>query len=50
MTQLHNRRTGTCAAPSSTLYEFTVSSWSEEMNSWSARARGLISVTLNTFS
>nr|QEE83323.1 polyketide synthase 2122 [Alternaria oxytropis] len=50
MTQLHNRRTGTRAAPSSTLYEFTVSSWSEEMSSWSAHARGLISVTFKTFS
>ncbi|RMZ66024.1 beta-ketoacyl synthase domain-containing [Pyrenophora seminiperda CCB06] len=50
MTQLHNRRTGTRAAPSDTLYEFTVSSWSDEMNSWTAHARGLISVTLSTFS
>ncbi|KAF1940979.1 hypothetical protein EJ02DRAFT_512715 [Clathrospora elynae] len=50
MTQLHNRRTGTRAAPSSTLYEFTVSSWSEEMSSWSANARGLISVTFKAFS
>ncbi|KAI2485626.1 Mycocerosic acid synthase [Pyrenophora tritici-repentis] len=50
MTQLHNRRTGTRAAPSDTLYEFTVSSWSEELNSWTAHARGLISVTFKRFS
>ncbi|XP_014551034.1 hypothetical protein COCVIDRAFT_31369 [Bipolaris victoriae FI3] len=50
MTQLHNRRTGTRAAPSSTLYEFTISSWNEEMSSWSAHARGLISITYKTFS
>jgi acyl transferase domain-containing protein/NADPH:quinone reductase-like Zn-dependent oxidoreductase/SAM-dependent methyltransferase len=50
MTQLHNRRIGTRAAPSSTLYEFTVSSWSEEMSSWCAHARGLISVTFRSFS
>ncbi|KAE8834902.1 hypothetical protein PTNB85_06235 [Pyrenophora teres f. teres] len=50
MTQLHNRRIGTRAAPSDTLYEFTVSSWSEEMDSWTAHARGLISVTFKTFS
>ncbi|KAI4710994.1 Type I Iterative PKS [Alternaria sp. Ai002NY15] len=50
MTQLHNRRTGTRAAPSSTLYEFVVSSWSEEMNSWSAHARGLVSVVFKAFS
>jgi acyl transferase domain-containing protein/NADPH:quinone reductase-like Zn-dependent oxidoreductase/SAM-dependent methyltransferase len=50
MTQLHNRRTGTRAEPSSTLYEFTVSSWSEEMSIWSAHARGLISVTFKAFS
>ncbi|KAL6167888.1 Highly reducing polyketide synthase alt5 [Exserohilum turcicum] len=50
MTQLHNRRTGTRAAPSSTLYEFTVSSWSDETSSWSAHARGLVSVTFKNFS
>ncbi|RYN74805.1 Compactin diketide synthase [Alternaria alternata] len=50
MTQLHNRRTGTRAAPSSTLYEFTIFSWSEEMSSWSAHARGLVSVAFKAFS
>jgi acyl transferase domain-containing protein/NADPH:quinone reductase-like Zn-dependent oxidoreductase/SAM-dependent methyltransferase len=50
MTQLHSRRIGTRAAPSSTLYEFTVSSWSEEMSSWCAHARGLISITFRSFS
>ncbi|EMD84807.1 hypothetical protein COCC4DRAFT_179820 [Bipolaris maydis ATCC 48331] len=50
MTQLHNRRTGTRAAPSSALYEFTISSWNKEMSCWSAHARGLISITYKTFS
>ncbi|KAH4186698.1 hypothetical protein HBI81_132540 [Parastagonospora nodorum] len=50
MTQLHNRRTGTRAAVSSTLYEFTISSWSEEMSSWNAHASGLISATFKPFS
>jgi hypothetical protein len=49
-TQLYNRRTGTRAALSSTLYEFTVSSCSEEMSSWDAHTRGLISATFISFS
>lgn len=46
MVQLHPRRTGTKAAPSATLNEFTVSSWSEEAREWTVHARGLVSVTL----
>lgn len=43
--QLHPRRTGTKAAPSATLNEFTVSSWSEDSKEWTVHARGLVSVT-----
>ncbi|KAK7956628.1 uncharacterized protein PG986_005850 [Apiospora aurea] len=43
--QLHPRRTGTKAGPSSSLNEFTVSSWSEETREWTVHARGLISLT-----
>ncbi|KAJ0106987.1 hypothetical protein J7T55_011082 [Diaporthe amygdali] len=46
MVQLHPRRTGTKAAPSATLNEFTVSSWSEDSTEWIIHSRGLISVTL----
>lgn len=42
---LHPRLVGTKGSPSNSLYEFTVSSWSEQMNEWTAHARGLISVT-----
>ncbi|KZL70949.1 polyketide synthase (beta-ketoacyl synthase domain-containing protein) [Colletotrichum tofieldiae] len=45
MIQLHGRRTGTKAAPSATLNEFSVSSWSEEIKEWTVHARGLVSVT-----
>lgn len=45
MVQLHPRRTGTKAAPSATLNEFAVSSWSEEAAEWTVHARGLVSVT-----
>ncbi|EKG12367.1 Beta-ketoacyl synthase [Macrophomina phaseolina MS6] len=45
LVQFHPRRTGTKAAPSTTLYEFTVSSWSEDAKQWTAHCRGLISVT-----
>lgn len=48
MVQLHPRRTGTKAAPSATLNEFTVSSWSEEALEWTVHARGLVSVTLQS--
>lgn len=48
MVQLHPRRTGTKAAPSETLNEFTVSSWSEEGQEWTVHARGLVSVTLES--
>lgn len=48
MVQLHPRRTGTKAAPSATLSEFTVSSWSEEGQEWTAHARGLVSATLRS--
>lgn len=48
MVQLHPRRTGTKAAPSATLNEFTVSSWSEEAREWTVHARGLVSVTLQS--
>ncbi|KAK7927597.1 hypothetical protein PG985_004595 [Apiospora marii] len=43
--QLHPRRTGTKAGPSSSLNEFAVSSWSEETREWTVHARGLISLT-----
>lgn len=45
MVQFHPRRTGTKAAPSSSLYEFQVSSWSEDAFEWTCHARGLVSVT-----
>ena len=45
MVQLHPRRTGTKAGPSSTLNEFTVSSWSADANEWTSHARGFVSVT-----
>ncbi|KAK8225326.1 beta-ketoacyl synthase domain-containing protein [Phyllosticta capitalensis] len=45
MVNFHPRRTGTKAAPSATLNEFTVSSWSKDSNQWTVHARGLISVT-----
>lgn len=45
MVQLHARRTGTKAAPSATLHEFSVSSWSEDGQEWTVHARGLVSVT-----
>lgn len=45
MVQLHPRRTGTKAGPSSTLYEFTVSSWSADVKEWTSHARGFVSVT-----
>lgn len=48
MVQLHPRRTGTKAAPSATLNEFNVSSWSEEGSEWTVHARGLVSVTLQS--
>ncbi|KAH9205133.1 fatty acid synthase S-acetyltransferase [Leptodontidium sp. 2 PMI_412] len=43
--QFHPRRTGTKAAPSTSLNEFSVSSWSEEAQEWTVHARGLISTT-----
>lgn len=43
--QFHARRTGTKAAPSNSLNEFSVSSWSEEVQEWTVHARGLISTT-----
>lgn len=43
--QLHPRRTGTKAGPSSSLNELSVSSWSEETREWTVHARGLISLT-----
>lgn len=48
MVQLHPRRTGTKTAPSATLNEFTVSSWSEDSKEWTVHARGLVSVTLQS--
>lgn len=45
MVQFHPRRTGTKAAPSTSLNEFTVSSWSEATNEWVVHARGMVSVT-----
>ncbi|KAI6513695.1 Type I Iterative PKS [Pyricularia oryzae] len=45
MTQLHARRTGTKAAPSNALYEFAVSSWSDDAEQWTVHARGLVSLT-----
>lgn len=48
MVQLHPRRTGTRAAPSATLHEFSVSSWSEDGQEWTVHARGLVSVTLQS--
>lgn len=48
MVQLHPRRTGTKAAPSATLNEFSVSSWSEDSQEWTVHARGLVSVTLQS--
>lgn len=48
MVQLHPRRTGTKAAPSATLNEFSVSSWSEDGQEWTVHARGLVSVTLQS--
>ncbi|KAK4494800.1 hypothetical protein PRZ48_014156 [Zasmidium cellare] len=45
MVQLHRRRTGTKAAPSTSQYEFQVSSWSDEANEWTTHARGLVSLT-----
>lgn len=43
--QLHPRRIGTKSAPSSTLNEFVISSWSEDAQMWTTHARGLISAT-----
>jgi acyl transferase domain-containing protein len=43
--QFHKRRTGTKAAPSNTLNEFTVSSWSKDSSRWQVHCRGLVSVT-----
>ena len=45
MVQFHQRRTGTKAAPSDTLNEFNISSWSDEHNKWQVHCRGLISIT-----
>lgn len=45
MVQFHPRRTGTKAAPSASLYEFAVSSWSADSKQWTAHCRGLVSVT-----
>ncbi|KAI3394363.1 hypothetical protein diail_2874 [Diaporthe ilicicola] len=45
MMQFHPRRTGTKAAPSTSLSEFTVSSWSEDTKEWIVHARGMVSVT-----
>lgn len=45
MLQFHPRRTGTKAPPSTSLNEFTVSSWSEDTKEWVVHARGMISVT-----
>ncbi|KXT06610.1 hypothetical protein AC578_8567 [Pseudocercospora eumusae] len=44
MVQLHPRRTGTKAAPSATLNEFTVSSWSHDANEWTSHARGFVTI------
>ncbi|KAH8588309.1 beta-ketoacyl synthase domain-containing protein [Bisporella sp. PMI_857] len=43
--QLRPRRTGTKAAPSTTLNEFTVSSWSDHSDKWQMHCKGLISAT-----
>lgn len=48
MVQLHPRRTGTKSAPSATLNEFTVSSWSEKSKEQTVHARGLVSVVLQS--
>ncbi|TEA15218.1 Highly reducing polyketide synthase alt5 [Colletotrichum sidae] len=48
MIQLHPRRTGTRAGPSTTLNEFAVSSWSEETRAWTVHARGLVSATFKS--
>lgn len=45
MLQFHPRRTGTKAPPSTSLNEFTVSSWSEDTKEWVVHARGMVSVT-----
>ncbi|KAL1638494.1 Highly reducing polyketide synthase alt5 [Neofusicoccum ribis] len=45
LVRFHPRRTGTKAAPSATLHEFAVSSWSEEARAWTVHFRGLVSVT-----
>ncbi|GME32277.1 Lovastatin diketide synthase LovF 2 [Neofusicoccum parvum] len=45
LVRFHPRRTGTKAAPSATLHEFAVSSWSEEARAWTVHCRGLVSVT-----
>lgn len=45
---LHPRLTGTKGSPSNSLYEFAVSSWSEQMKEWTPHARGLVSVTLSS--
>lgn len=45
MVQFHPRRTGTKAPPSTSLNEFTVSSWSEDTKEWVVHARGMVSVT-----
>ncbi|GIZ43160.1 hypothetical protein CKM354_000639800 [Cercospora kikuchii] len=45
MVQLHPRRISTKAGPSSTINEFTVSSWSADAKEWTTHARGLISIT-----
>ena len=43
--QLHPRRVATRGAPSSTLNEFVITSWSEDAQMWTTHARGLISAT-----
>lgn len=45
MVQFHPRRTGTKAPPSTSLNEFTVSSWSDDTKEWIVHARGMVSVT-----
>ncbi|KAF2105024.1 hypothetical protein NA57DRAFT_71219 [Rhizodiscina lignyota] len=48
LVQLHPRRTGTKSAPSSSLNEFVVSSWSDNLKEWTTHARGLVSVVYHS--
>ncbi|KUL82178.1 hypothetical protein ZTR_09578 [Talaromyces verruculosus] len=48
LVELHPRRTGTKAAPSANLKEFTISTPSDDGKTWQIHCRGLISVTYKT--